>query len=481
MLFAVLALAGLDFTLIRNGYLSDTVLKQISDASVFAHTHDPEITDSILLSIPDLIIRIFAPFMGPLSGLIPTLIALVSIAGTTVLCVKKKNKEQKSALTIPWMGLLATTILFNPVMLWVASTSGSHALGIFIFSWLGLILSKLYREQSMSDYLKFGLLSVFLEFCDPMATVLGISMIPWIVFARPPGETKNPTALMLILMLPMTFAAISIGYLNLTILGQISPLIDSFSHGNETSFPSIHGLTETINQPRTAFIATVLGLAIFFPTIILCFNQVEDKNRRPLAIIIMTLITAPIICLASRIDFKMTSLLGYWIAPLIVLIRNSSVRQYSKLMLYQSASLAISWMIVFSVSITNENIWLNALIHAQGIKPSAARQTARWIEAHMIPTEIDPQTDYQVIGWLNNAKLIRIYKTATGKDSKYEQKRSKIPALPNIKTSAVYHLNTNNSSIWNERRKNDRLEYQNGPYEIWAPDNTSTNKKGVGH
>lgn len=480
MLFAVLALAGLDFTMIQNGYLSDTVLKQISDASIFAHSHDPETTGSIPLSIPDLIVRICAPFMGPLSGLIPTLIALVSIAGTAVLCIRTKQQGHESLLTVPWMGLLSATILFNPVMLWVATTAGNHALGIFIFSWLGLIMSRLCREHSISDYLKFGLLSVFLEFCDPMATVLGISMIPWIGFARPRGETKNPTALMLILLLPMTFGAISIGYLNLTMLGRISPLVGGFSHDDRTSFPSIHGLTENIDHPGAAFIATVLGLAMFFPTLALCFNEIKNEDRRPLAIIIMTLITAPVICLASNMNFTMTSLLGYWIAPLIILIRNTETRQYSRLVRYQGASLAMSWMVVFSASLTTENTWMDALTHSQNGRPPAARQTARWIEAHGLPTEMDPQSSYRVIGWLNNAKLIRIPETVAGGDSKYENQRSAILTMPDTENSAADHLNADNPSVWITGRRNDRLEYHNGPYRIWRPENTGENQKGTG-
>lgn len=464
---AVAFFSGISFILLKNNYLSDLVLHQISDHIIQsgADLHATRLMGTIFYNIPSVLYTIAAPLFGAMHPIIPSLTAIVASA---VLVWLATGQQGASRL---WTALFAATIALNPIILWVATATGGYALSVLVYACMCLALTRIAEHQDPGDYLKLGLASALFIFISPTSIVLCVAMIPWILMLTP--RTQSPQKLLayyLVTFTPIAMSSLSVSYLNWSKIGQFSPLIAPLNTVDVQDFFWNSSLNARDFSERLESVPLFMIAAVaFFPVLVLAQPFNNPAQKRAFAAALLSVLTTPVVAALSGIPYHILDYLPYLAGPLVMVARQTAPSRRRVSLYIQLASVTFAWMVLSIPGAALPNGWLQAVTGTKIAGYADEKAIAQWIVQHPKTITVDPVTDYRIIALANQRnKMVLPANNQHQTTDLASLSQALLARPPNTRLGEMNRLNALNPALWRSGLSGFELAFERGPYKIWT-------------
>jgi hypothetical protein len=471
--WSVVLFGAVAFMLLHDGYLSDLVLREVSDHIVRSggDAHADLILGSIPYDLPTVIYDVVAWAFGQQHEIVPVLMAVVSTAGLIWLAATPAETMSARRPPLLWTALFAAAIALNPIVLWVATASGGHALGVLIFAWLCSNLTQVAERQDPGSYLKFGLAAALFIMTDPTAIIMCIAMIPWIILTKPRLQTvQQPVAYYLVTYTPIAMTALSVCYLNWAGISRFSPFITPLDagHGQDLPWDRVLSATGLADRLDIVPVFRIAGVA-FFPVLVLTrpFGTVAEK--RAFAVVLLTIFTAPVIAALGGVPYHVLDYLPYLTGPLVMIARQTAPAHRMTTLGVQIASVAFGWMLLSIPGAALPNGWMQAVTGTKITGHADEEAIAKWITQHPDAITVDPTTDYRIIALTGrDDNLVMPNGIADHATDIRFVSHEVLTMRPDTDQGEIDRLNALKPTIWALGMPGYKLAYERGPYRIWT-------------
>ncbi|WP_406586884.1 hypothetical protein [Asaia lannensis] len=455
------------FTLLKNGYLSDIVLRQISDHVIRSRVNAEQTLDTMPYAIPSLIYDAAAWAFGSIHEIVPILTAILASGGLVWLAANPAA-SRRSPL---WTGLFTATLVLNPILLWTATATGGRALAVLIFAYMCCALLQIAERHDLGGYLKFGLASSLFILTDPTAIVLCVAMIPWIVLTAASDRTeRHPVAYYLVTFAPIAMATLSVCYLNWAELGHFSPFITPLNAGNGQDFTwdaALHaaGVTDRLDIVPIFMIMTLL----FFPVLILVRPLEACPARRAFVVALLTVVTIPIIVSLAAIPYHVLDYLPYLAGPLIIVALRTSTRHRTAVLGIQIASIPLGWTLLAVPGSSLPEGWAQAMTGKGIAGHSDDKAIAAWIVNNKKYIALDPITDYRVVALVGRSDdFVMPVDFVSQTTAVQPDARAILTTRPNSAQGETDRINGQAPMMWSAGMPGYKLAFERGIYRVWV-------------
>jgi hypothetical protein len=217
----------------------------------------------------------------PLPGL-----AAVAIAGLIAFSWCQALVNRRFPL---WVALLCTLLLCaNPLFLRALAAGPGRLLLILAFWMMGEGLHRFRAEGNAPDAALVGIGLMLMVWAHPAGLILAFAALPFLALAAP-GDMleKGTTGLFLLLLFPLGFTLLSLGYLNWLFVGDAWGAIGAAAAGFNAG-----GTTAPLSFPAIALILTLYALV---STPVAVFLAVRNRRRSLITLPLLSLVGTAII------------------------------------------------------------------------------------------------------------------------------------------------------------------------------------------
>ncbi|WP_157684791.1 glycosyltransferase family 39 protein [Komagataeibacter europaeus] len=472
-LWAVALFSAVAFMLLHNQYLSDIILREVSDHIVRSggDTRADLILGNLPYDLPTAIYDLTARIFGRMHEVVPIITAIISTAGLIWLAATPADERPEQRPGLLWTGLFVAAIALNPIVLWVATATGGHALAVLIFAYLCSTLTQIAERQDPGAYLKFGLAAMLFIMTDPTAIIMCIAMIPWIILTKPRNETvQQPFAYYLVTFTPVAMTALSVCYLNWAGIDRVSPFITSLNADHGQDFIWDHALNATGLAERLDIVPIFMIAAVaFFPVLVLSrpFDTAPDK--RAFAVVLLTIFTAPAIAALGGTPYHVLDYLPYLTGPLVMIARQTAPNHRMTTLGIQIASVALGWMLLSVPGEALSNGWMQAVTGTKIAGHADEEAIAKWIAKRHDTIIVDPTTDYRVIALTGRSDNLVMPVNVTNQTTDLRSISHDVLTMnPDTDQGEIDRLNALKPTIWAFGMPGYKLAFERGIYRIWT-------------
>lgn len=469
-LFVFIWLGAATFILIQNGYVNDTLLKEIGTYLIFS-THDSAIqmTGFLPINLPMLGYRIIGPFFGSFHAIIPYTMGIISIALFIWLTGSALIRHLGVAGTL----LFTVCLCLNPIILWAATANGGKILSLLPFYGMCVFLCRIHDRHDLDSYMKFGLSTVLFLLSDSSSIFISIALLPWLCLAGQRSLIiKNPLTYYLATLTPIIMTIGALIYLNWTALGRFSPFIVPISHnaGHDFSWNSTL-LQASFSYRIKQTVLFFFYMTLFFPALIVFLILSGRKLYLPWLAILLTLGLSPLIVMICNLPYHPLDYLPYSIAPLLILAQRIPSEKRLLLLATQMFSVALGWIILAQPGWVSEGGWTDALLGKKLDLYHDEIQIGKWIAQQKQTVLLDPLAQYRVVAFSGDTRRLVFPQNGDGMIVKWLPPSDYLlVSMSDTKEGPADRIRHTHPTVWALGLPHNHLAHEEGAYRIWDRD-----------
>ncbi|CAP57470.1 hypothetical protein [Gluconacetobacter diazotrophicus] len=458
------------FTLLQEGYVSDSVLREISTYLVFS-THATAARDLgfLPISLPVLGYGALAPLLGPLHPVLPYVLGVVGTALLVLAAVPSIQRQIGRAGTL----LMVVCVALNPIVLWFATAGGGKSIALFLFYGMCVFLCRIHDRHDLNAYVKFAFCGVGFLLADPTATPVCLAMLPWIPFAaRPAFVVTQPLAFYLITCTPVAMTLCALVYLNWSVFGYVAPFVTPLNGGPGQDFPWNRVLpTAGLSYRMAELLRFLLYAVVFFPSVVMFSGLARASRDMPYLAIVLSLVTAPFLVLVCGLPYHPLDYLPYLAAPLLVLAQRVTPSRRIALLGVQILSVGVGWGALALPGWSSGHGWTEALGGTPVALYRDEMKVGQWITQRDRTTLLDPLAHYRVIAFCGHVgKLVFPPGDAgaiQGRLPAADHLLVTPPDSSDAQDAQVDRISQSHPDLWADGLPHYSLALEQGAYRIW--------------
>ena len=210
-----------------------------------------------------------------------------------------------------WVAMICTLLLCaNPLFLRALAAGPGRLLLILAFWMMGEGLHRFRAEGNAPDAALVGIGLMLMVWAHPAGLILAFAALPFLALAAPADMLdKGTTGLFLLLLFPMLFTMLSLGYLNWLFVGDAWGAIGAASAGFGAP-----GTSAPLSFPTIAAILTLYALV---STPVAVFLAVRNRRRSLITLPLLSLVGTAIIGASFALLFGVAYGLADALSPAI--------------------------------------------------------------------------------------------------------------------------------------------------------------------
>jgi len=210
--FALLAMVQL--SLLQHDYVALEALRQWADVMMVWQAEEVARNTMVLLFPPipyGVLVALHAiPLLGgPSTPYLLDNVAVAAVVGTLAGSVYRRSQS------IPWSLLLGALVLFNPLVVWIATSGEGHGVLFGAYYLLSAAILRLKLVPDVRTQIGLSAALVFLALCDIRFLFIVVALIPMIAVMGEPGTIeKSAGAYYFVALFAPVAVLLSHAYLN---------------------------------------------------------------------------------------------------------------------------------------------------------------------------------------------------------------------------------------------------------------------------